>query len=388
MDIRKFRIPKLSHHKGQQRGYVNINRKPFYLPGKWPRDQKTAPKEIRQAYRELIEKMGQRDASPVVPKTGSYTIVVMVDAYLESIRHRPALHSTMKGVVKPLLRKFGNLPADEFRPEDLEKLRSELMSTGYYLMRKVDGKMFKQHRKYTRTGLNHFIERIRKIFRWAFERGRISQPTISRINAVHLLQPDHPGAPESPEIRFVPDAIVEATLPHLHPILRAMVQVQRFSGCRASEVIGMTMSQIDRTDPDCWVYIVNRHKTQRLGKLRFVPLGPRCQEVLQPFLREDDLPLFSPAEKTGRFAGKRRPGLAYTLSSYAAAIRKVCAKHGLTAWTPRQLRKTAAQRALEAKNMTSREVADLLGHSSPEVTKRFYLEAAMAKIRQLGREFA
>jgi integrase len=43
----------------------------------------------------------------------------------------------------------------------------------------------------------------------------------------------------------VDDATVEATLPHLGPVVRDMVQLQRLTGMRPGEVCGTTWAEID-----------------------------------------------------------------------------------------------------------------------------------------------
>ena len=62
----------------------------------------------------------------------------------------------------------------------------------------------------------------------------------------------------------------------------------------------MTTGQIDRTG-ELWLYSPDRHKTDELGKVREIPLGPKAQEVLKPWLKADPAaPLFSPIEATER----------------------------------------------------------------------------------------
>lgn len=44
------RIPSLCHHKGAQLGYVHVDGKVVYFKGKWPKDRKRAPQEIKEQY--------------------------------------------------------------------------------------------------------------------------------------------------------------------------------------------------------------------------------------------------------------------------------------------------------------------------------------------------
>lgn len=134
-----------------------------------------------------------------------------------------------------------------------------------------------------------------------------------------------------------------------------------------------------------WQYRPSRHKTDHFGTERIVPLGPRAQEVLKPFLRADlDRYLFDPrdaeearrqaadqARKTPRSCGNRRgtnrkrkpkrsPGDRYTPASYGRAIKRAieranadrtevaCAAGDepdlIPAWHPHRLRHSFATR--------------------------------------------
>ena len=48
---------KLSHHKPTSRGYVTHKGKRYYVPGRWPADQKKAPLEMEAAYRLLVRQL-------------------------------------------------------------------------------------------------------------------------------------------------------------------------------------------------------------------------------------------------------------------------------------------------------------------------------------------
>lgn len=133
---------------------------------------------------------------------------------------------------------------------------------------------------------------------------------------------------------------VEATLPHLHPTVAAMVKLQLLTGMRPGEVSAIQMRDIDTSaasgaarancrtcragspcpDHVCWVY---RPARQRDAGSRFVCLGPKCQAIIGPFITDQvGDHLFRPEElpASGRPGGKReRPR--YRPQSYAEAIR-------------------------------------------------------------------
>ena len=48
---------------------------------------------------------------------------------------------------------------------------------------------------------------------------------------------------------------------------------------------------------EVWLYRPESHKTEHRGHDRVIPIGPRGQEILRPYLlRKDTQPCYSPAE--------------------------------------------------------------------------------------------
>ena len=120
-----------------------------------------------------------------------------------------------------------------------------------------------------------------------------------------------------------------------------MVKVQRLTGMRPGEVVQMKPGDIDRS-AEVWVYRPERHKNEWRGQERTVPLGPKAQAALGPFLdgRADDKPCFSPKEaeawryaENPPYAGreratKRYPSETKRLAAAEAARRKAKRKPG------------------------------------------------------------
>src|SRR5262249_43248686 len=110
-------------------------------------------------------------------------------------------------------------------------------------------------------------------------------------------------ARESEKVRPVPDEVVDATLPLLQPIPRAMAELQRLTGMRPGEVCRMRGMDLEVSGP-AWAYRPGSdrvpegdHKTAHHGHERTILLGPKAQEVLRPWLKTDlTAYLFSPRE--------------------------------------------------------------------------------------------
>ena len=163
---------------------------------------------------------------------------------------------------------------------------------------------------------------------------------------------------------------------------------------RPQEVVRLRAVDIDMTDPACWTYRPNRHKTEHHGRERLIFIGPRAQAILRPLLTLDVSGyLFSPIRSVTernerrrsrrktplrkshmlRQAGMRRdqpkrpPGDCYTVGSYRKAIRRACLKAGVPIWHPHQLRHTAAT---SIRSQFGLEVAQaVLGHAELGATQ-------------------
>jgi integrase len=140
-----------------------------------------------------------------------------------------------------------------------------------------------------------------------------------------------------------------------------MLELQWLTGMRSGEVRIMRTLDIDRNNPDCWLYRPGsdegphgQHQNAWRGQDRVVPLGPRCIEIVKPWLRPDDPAayLFQPCQDTEERNAKRRamretprtpsqlarkrkknpkrvPGACYTGESYPRAVARACAKAGV-----------------------------------------------------------
>src|SRR5262249_7068820 len=141
----------------------------------------------------------------------------------------------------------------------------------------------------------------RRMVAWGVKNEMFPADTLQRIQAVAGVRVGRDGGKASRKVKPVAEEHVQADLPHVNPTIRAMIGLQLCIGMRPGEACGMTTGQIDRTG-DPWIYRPARHKSTSWGEDRAIPLGPRAQEVLKPWLKADpDAPLFSPREASERF---------------------------------------------------------------------------------------
>jgi integrase len=233
------------------------------------------------------------------------------------------------------------------------------------------------------------------------------------------LQRGRSGAKETDPVEPVSVAMVEATLAHANPVVRAMIQVQLLTGTRPGEIIIMQGIDLDMTGP-VWIYRPCSHKTAWRGHQRVVAIGPKAQAVIKPFLKlNTEAYLFCPADACddATWRERRKPGERYTVDSYRKAVVRACDRafplpEWLTrregeswkkwrarltehdraevqswrtdhCWHPHQLRHT---RATEIRRLYGLEAAQaILGHSELGTTQ-VYAETDLATAQRIMRE--
>jgi integrase len=299
----------------------------------------------------------------------------------------------VQAAARALLALYGSTPAAAFGPVALRAVRQHMVAAG--LCRNV---------------VNQRTACVKRIFRWGVAEELVPANVLQGLAAVDPLRGGRSGARETPPVRPVPDAHVEAVLPFLPPTLAAMVRLQRLTGMRSGELCILRTGDVD-TNSDVWIFRPASHKTHYRGHQRSVYLGPQARAVLEPWLRPDvpDAFVFSPSravrERLARRRADRRGGPApasvdahddgagadrYGPRSYRRALRyamDAAARAGTPAqrWHPHQLRHRHATAVRESKGLEAARV--LLGHRSLAQTLE-YAAADSAAAAALARELA
>jgi integrase len=340
------RIPSLRRHKPSQQGVVTLNGRDHYL-GSWPASRRKPPEDVQAAYDAKIAEWLAGGRLAEDNQAEALTVAELLDCfwthaqkhYRDADGNPTNEQAEYKYAMRPVLHLYADLPAAEFSPLKLKAVRL-LMVNGY------------THPKYgeqpplARKVINQRIGRICRIWKWAVADELAPETVYRALRAVRGLEKGRTEARETEAVPPVAEAVVDATLPHLHPTVQAMVKLQLYTGMRSTEVCIMRTRDLDTTSP-VWTYRPRQHKTAHRGKERVIALGPRAQLVLRPWLRlELEAYIFSPAEamealavekrakrKTRvqpsqqnrrRRAPKVRPGNRYDRTTYYRAIERAC----------------------------------------------------------------
>ena len=381
---RPIKLPNYRRHKASGQAVVTIAGRDVYLGAYGTAASKAEYK------RRIAEFLASGGAPP--PVSGNELSVA--DLVLRYWKHVCAYYKreTRDGTIKPTLRRvrklYGPTSVKDFGPLKLKAFRQTLID-----------ERDEKGRRLSRPYINRSVRMVRSIFKWGVGEELVPAGVFHGLLAVEGLRLGRSDAPEPPGVRAVPDATVEATLPHLCPTVADMVRLQRLTGMRPGEVCRMTAAELDTTG-EVWLYAPRAHKTAHHGKSRIVAIGPRARAVLERHLGQDlSAPLFSPKhavqeqKESLRAANrtpftpsrlvrdrkrarrpKRRLNEFYTTCTYAQAIRRACEKANLPPWAPNQLRHT---KATELRKQFGLDGAGaILGHSKLETTQIYAERAA------------
>jgi integrase len=377
--------PTYAHHKPSGRARVRYRGVDHYLPGPYG-----SPESLK-AYAELIARLtspdGAREATeptkaPEGPAPNLLTIAELIERFWEHAQdyyrrdgQPTGEHQVIRAALRPLLHMFARTLATEFKPRNLKLVRDEMIRLNW-----------------SRRYINSSVGRIKRMFNWAVEEELIPPEVAGALARVRGLQKNRTGAREKPKVEAVPDEVVEATLPHVSPVVRDLIQVMRLSGARPGEARTITVEAIDRSDPTCWEYKPEHHKTEHHGKDRIIFIGPRCQAILGPRVLKAGSGRVFPISKSGvkKAIEKacdrvfRHPTLAEIPESELTEAQGAELKAWRKAhrWHPNQLRHSAATEIRKRFGIEGAQV--VLGHARAATTE-IYAEVNSDRGREVAR---
>lgn len=272
-----LRTPSYRLHKPSRRAVVTVDGRDVYL-GDW-----NTTKSRREYKRVVAEWMA---AGGTLPKPANdLTIAELCAAFMrhatDYYRRPDGTQSNELNNFKLAIRRvkdiYGRTRAADFGPLALKAIRQQM----------IDDDL-------ARRNINHHVNRIRHIFKWAVANELLPATVFHALQAVSGLRAGRSKAKETAPVRPVPDAFVDAVLDHVSPQVAAMIELQRITGMRSGEVTAMRAADINMTGK-VWTYSPEQHKTAWHGHERTIYLGPKAQAIIKPFLRTVEAYLFPPA---------------------------------------------------------------------------------------------
>lgn len=393
MSGRTRRVPKYQRHRPSGQAFAEFSGFRLYL-GAFE-----SPQSWTEYHRAVAEWLAGRPISKArtSPEREAVLVSELILAFCRWAEGRyvkdgrptaePRLFIT---ALKPVNALYGSEAVDDFGPLALQACRERLIRGGH-----------------CRVKVNSYVGRIVRVFKWGVSREMVAESTWRALRSVEGLRAGESAAPERDKVEPVSQNDVDRTIPHLSPVLRAMVKLQLATGMRPGEVCQLRAADVDQSG-DVWKYRPGSHKTEHHGRTRTVYLGPQARAILSPWLEtaDPDRPLFSPAESKRWYVAQRAaarktprppsqvqrkpkarpaksPGRQWDVAAYGKAIARACRKAGIAPWAPNRLRHAAATRIRAAGGIEAARV--ILGHASA-VTSEVYAEADETRAESIIRE--
>jgi integrase len=369
---KKFRLPSYRLHKGSGQAVVVLNGKSIYL-GVWdsPASHAEYERVIAESlanHRSLPHTEGTA-ASLGAPPAAALTVSSLILAFWRHAEsyYKPDGDTTselrcIREALRPVRELYGHTEASHFGPLALKAVRQKMIEKGW-----------------CRTHINHQVNRIRRMFRWAVSEELLASSVFEALRCVAGLPKGRGGVRESEPVEPAFWEHVAAIKPYCPRPVAAMLELQWLTGMRSGEVRIMRTMDIERTNPEYWLYRPGsdegehgQHKNAWRGHSRVIALGPQAVALLTPWLQPEEPAaiLFQPREAVedrnaqrraqrqtprtpSQLARKRKknpqraPGLCYRATSYAHAVARACKKAGVQfrPYGLRHGRKMAIERA-------------------------------------------
>lgn len=405
----------------------------------------TPPAPVMAAYLRLLPLLeekwkAKRVGAPQPEDASAIPVAQVVDLYLDHLARdedgdrRPdgSLSSHYERAVthlRPLVALYASSPARAITSKDLKVIRSAVrqpepawhLAVPNFFDPLPGGRRRRKPKQWSPWYANNAVQNIIGCFAWAESEGIVPAGITEHLRTLRPLR-CQPAATAT-----IPDEHWEIACRYTSPQVAAMIRLQRITAMRPGELVRMRPCDIDASG-DVWVYRPrdeqgrHKHKTDRFGIERLIPLSAACQAILAPLLagRPERTYLFSPAEaaqwwrehpdqrsrktpvypselearRKRKLAAQKRPkrkqpGSHYTQYSYRQAIRHALARarragEDVPDWTPYALRHT---RITEVEREHGWDAAQAVaGHESLNTTRRYAHERHLRALDLAARD--
>ncbi|MDB5331106.1 MAG: site-specific tyrosine recombinase XerD [Phycisphaerales bacterium] len=215
-------LPAYRLHKQSGQAIVTLSGKDFTL-GRY------GTAESRQKYQRLTAEWQANGRHIPVPQD-DLTVLELVNRFWKHAQthyRKPdgTPTSELKNyryALRPLKRLYGDTRVSGFTPRCLKTVVAEMVTMGW-----------------ARTRINRELNRLRHVFMWGVGEDLVHPSIHHGLTAVEGLKMGRCEAHETGPVKPVAGEVVAATLPHLTPTVRAMVELQRRTAMRPGEACGM-----------------------------------------------------------------------------------------------------------------------------------------------------
>ncbi len=238
---------KYRYHKLRDKGFVQVNGKRIYLPGKYN------SRESLRAYAEIAGDKAKA-SEPKAPATIAGLAVKYLD-HCEIYYPNPkrGQYKNVRACLRRLLKDYRDTRVSDFGPRKLKDFMVSLTKDGC-----------------SRQYANKCCSLIKRMFKWAVSEEIVQPEILVAINSTMPLRAGQ-GRDTDPK-KPVAWRDVRVTIRSAHPMLAAMIKIQWLVGCRPGEVCTLRVFDIDRSKP-IWEWAPTLHKNAWRGRTLSYFLG-------------------------------------------------------------------------------------------------------------------
>lgn len=351
--------PLLRHPDG--RGYSYDDRKPIYFG---PFEAPETKRRHARFQQEWLKKH-QTQAEPAFVAKAGGTVNALAAAYIghcktyyrrtdgsntDEFRHNRDLWLRFSA-------EYGEYLADHFSREDLVEFRRRLIAEGK-----------------ARKTVNKYVGRIKRGFIWGEGEGVVSEATVASLERLRDLPKGRSEARETEPVTPVKLRDIVAAIRQLptsrRAVVRAMVRVQYYAGCRPRELCRMTVGEISTAGiatikgqavrvPGVWIFQPAQHKNLSRGVDLAYVLGPRARDAIAPYLEGK-----SPTDRVWPISQWWYSRLV-NIACHAAAELGPC-----EIWSPGQLRHNYVSRVGNLLGIAA--ASEAIGHTNLHTTVGYF----------------
>lgn len=369
--------PKVQHHKASGQDRVRWKGQDIYLGP-------SGTDEARSAYARLVAELAAgraptpKGAGP--PRTVREVVAAWFGQEAPRLSERGREAGQFRQAVAPLLALYGPTPAAEFDADRLEAVRRAMADGSWLSAEQLARRGTRYPKGLCRNVVNRRVVRVRTVWRWAERKKLVPPGSWAALRALPGLAPNDASVRQTAPVRPATWEETLAAARHCKPAVRALLLLGWWSGARPGELRTMRPADLDRSG-DVWVYRPREHKNDWRGQERAVPLGPKCQAVLRPFLAAaagPDAYLFPPS--------RRRKSPCYTEHTLAQAVRRAAERAGVEGLHFYRTRHAAKKRITGAAGLEA--ARQVLGQKSLTTTDRYAAGADRQAAADAARKLA
>lgn len=227
------------------------------------------------------------------------------------------------------------------------------------------------NKKVCRNTINKKVNTVKQMIHYAVTRELEPAQLLYSVSAIKPIKKGQGNFVDYNAVEPAQWSTVKKILPYLPSMICDMLLIMKHTGARPGEVRLIRPCDIDRSDPQAWVFYPNRHKTQRHGIKRKIIFNVETQRILAKYLvRDKTAYCFPPCKKNNRTVG-----LHYTTGSFARVItRAVTSYNNAHPKAPIRFHANQLRHAFATKVCLEHglEVARCaMGHTTTQMTKRY-----------------